>query len=549
MKSVLRRSVSVLCALALAVSCVSFSAFAADNLALTGTVFVDSIHSSNGWEPSSMINGSTASTRWQSGVDVGDGTTAYLGVAWALAQTFDTVKAYWEASYPGTDSEIYIAESAAALAEMSQTKYTETCYTEGTTVWTKVTPEFARADGTDGVEKVDTWTFESPVTAYAVKILCKSVGNGTNKNMSCWELEVFDYSSGSPYDVTGLSKAKSYVDKAFGATNIYGYSSASWSNYTTAYTNATNAITACSGQTVGDVTDYPDQDALDAVTTALYEAAACLTGDGTPAESANVLLNGIMIYDADDMLNYASGNNFRTLTDGLYANDSNCWQPDTGSDHKYLYLKLNNPADIETVAMYTESTGEVYSIEVTSTDVTEITDMAGMDALEWIDTNAVCDLSISLGNSTSYQLYKLPTAAEATAIRVTCTTTNGAWCKLREVEAYGPSAAAGSGSAIIEATNGTDYLVAVNIASTEVPDNKIVKLSLYIYRNSDTEVAETEVYITEAYRAIVLGDDVFSARDFSGAQIDDYLVGVRLTNADSVSSVAVKSVDFVDPIV
>lgn len=528
MKRVLRRTVSVLCALALTASCLTASMFvsAASNLAAGSTVFIDAVHASWGDKPSTMVDGQY-NTRWQSGNSV-ENATSYLGIAWESAQTFNTIVVHWEASYPNESTKIYIAQSAAALAVIDQTRWTdETCYSEGTTVWTEVTPTLARVDGANGVTKADTWTFDDAVTAYAIKVESQAAGNGSNYNMSAFEIEVFDYSAGTPYDVSGLNKAVDYVNKAFGTSNTYGYSDASWAAFDAARTAATTAATALNGQIVGTVDGYATQEDVDAVATALYAAAAKLTGNGSA--TTNLLENGIMIYNTTDMQSYASGNNYRTLTDGLKANDANNWQPNSWSTP--VYLKVNNAATMNEIVIFAESTAEEYGIEYTTADVTNVTDVAGMEALSWTNTGATREYAIDCGNGTAYQFYTFDDAANVTAIKLTCTTANmGAWCKLREVEAYYDVEGANTtttNATTFSSTDGTQKFVAVVVDEKDTAGSTLT--AEYTITTANGSVTDT-VTISTSYAAVSLGGTLITAGDLNGAHNGDYVTGVLFTN-------------------
>lgn len=95
MKRVLRRTVSVLCALALTASCLTASMFvsAATDLAEQGaTAFIDAVHASWATEPSTMLDGEIGDkSRWQSGNSLKN-VDSFFGVYWDSEQTFNTVE-------------------------------------------------------------------------------------------------------------------------------------------------------------------------------------------------------------------------------------------------------------------------------------------------------------------------------------------------------------------------------------------------------------------------------------------------------------------------
>ena len=533
MKKALRRMLGILCALAITASCLTASMFvsAAGNLALGGTAFADSVHPEYAGAPSTMIDGNRTSTRWQSAIECKDGTTSYIGVAWDTAQTFDTIRAYWEASYPDQNTEVYIAESPAALAVMDQSRFDEVCYTEGDTAWTKVTAALVRSDGDDGVEKIDVWTLEEPVTAYAVKLLCLEKGTEKNANMSCFEIEVYDFSAGAPYDVTEVQRAITYVNRAFGEDNIYGYGNESWTAFVNARTEALGAVSTYADEIVDD--EVLTQEELNDYATRLYAAAASLTGDGVVTE--NRLENGIMIYNTADMQSYASGSNYRTLTDGLYENNSNCWQPSSTSTP--VYIKLKNAADMNEIVIFAESTNEIYGIEYTTADVSEITDTAGMDALTWTDTGAERAYSVEYASSVAYSFYTFDTVSDVTAVRLTCTTSNSGWCKLREVMAFADGTDTNNFTGTVTYASGTDtQFVATNITVSAV-DGKTVTAEYTVTRGGAQ--ASGSVAIENAYAMITLGDHVITAGNINGGHFGDYVTGVLFTNLQEGDEVSV----------
>ena len=530
----MKRVISILCALALTVSCLAVTAFAADNKATGATVFVDAIHNEWASAPSTMLDGNY-STRWQSANAVDGEGGSFFGIAWSEPQSFNTVTTYWEASAPAKDqSKLYVAYAAASLTEIDQSRFQETCYTDNGTVWTEVTnANLSRADAPkDGVQCSDTWTTEDNLTGvYAIKIVPIGKNDDSNANMSCFEIEVYDFTAGTPYDLTKVNAAKSYVDKAFGTSNTYGYSDASWSAYTTAYAAVTSAITACDAKMVGEVSSIADQNALDMLADDLLAAAAKLTGNGTAA--TNLLENGIMIYDTANMQSYAAGNNLRTLTDGLFANNNNSWQP-KGTVGEYVYLKLNNASDMNEIVLYAESAVEEYSIAYTTAAVSTIATVAGMDELTWTDTAATREYSVDLGNDTAYQFYTFDTVEDVTAIKVTCTVANGGYCKLREVEAFNDGENTYKGTT--QFTNGSDVFVATSVAEHDV---STALSAYYTITKADSTVATGTVALTNAYAMIKLGDTTITAADVDNAHAGDYVTGVLFTNVEEGTSIQI----------
>lgn len=541
MKRVLRRTVSVLCALALTASCLTASMFvsAATDLADSGTAFVDSVHGSNASAPTTLNNGNY-SDRWQSNRDL-QNSESYFGIAWEEPQTFDTINVYWEASYP-VNVTLYIATSPAVLGDL-ESRF-EGTKDEGTTAWEPLTvTNSTRGTGTggDGKGKDDSFTFAA-VTAYAVKVVGTTFNGGiSTNNMSAYEIDIYDYSvSGKPYDLTKINTAVNYVNKAFGTSNSYGYSDASWAAFDAA---RTDAATACDGQVVGTVEGYATQEDVDALATALYTAAASLTGNGSA--TTNVMENGIAIYNTSDMQGFAAGHHHRVLTDGDAPDNNVCWQPNSWSTS--VYLKLANAADMNEVVLFAESTNEVYSIEYTTADVTNVTDVAGIEALSWTDTGATREYAVSYAANTAntantaYQFYTFDTASAVTAIKLTCTTSNNGYAKLREVEAYYDVEGANttlSAPTSFSSDGQQFFAVAVDQKDTE---GGVLEATYTIRKNGGEPVTRT-VTVDTAYAAVSLGGTLITAEEVGGHS-GDYVTGILFTGLDSAATYDI-SVEF-----
>lgn len=220
----MKKVLAILCAMALTVSCMAVTAFAADgNLALGATAIADSVNSQYGGDIINL-NDDDYATRWQSDKKMlTDGNVQteenapWFGLVWDEAQTFNTLVLWFEASNPSTDGfKVFVADN----------------YAEGDTVWTEVTgfnvardTENCGGNNDSGDDSTDTVTFAEAVTAKAIKVVGYTAEN-KNDALSVWEIEVFNVAAADePATIgDGVVKAETAVvdgvKSVFVATNV-----------------------------------------------------------------------------------------------------------------------------------------------------------------------------------------------------------------------------------------------------------------------------------------------------------------------------------------
>lgn len=215
----MKKIMAIVCAMAVAVSCMAVSAFAdADNLALSATPITDSNDTQYGHgDPNNLIDGDLQ-TRWQSQKGMGkDGAVQeealapWFGLVWDDAQTFNTLVLWFEASDPAVDGyKVFVADE----------------YAEDATVWTEVTgytitrdtENCGGANDSDN-DSTDTVVFAEAVTAKAIKVVGYTAEN-KNDLLSVWEIEVFNAEvAAAGNSLTGTFEAATETEY-FVATNV-----------------------------------------------------------------------------------------------------------------------------------------------------------------------------------------------------------------------------------------------------------------------------------------------------------------------------------------
>lgn len=216
----MKKIMAIVCAMAVAVSCMAVSVFAdAENLALSGTAIADSVHATYNTNLIEYLNDGDILTRWQSNskmVEAGNEAPTYetapwAGIYWDEAQTFNTVVFWFEASNPTVDGfEVYIAEEYAGE---------ETVWTlvEGTV--TRDTENCGGTDPNNDNDSTDTVVFAEAVTAEAVKVV-GYIAENKNVDLSIWEIEVFNAEvAAAGNSLTGTFEAATETEY-FVATNV-----------------------------------------------------------------------------------------------------------------------------------------------------------------------------------------------------------------------------------------------------------------------------------------------------------------------------------------
>ena len=545
----IRRGISLLCVLSLALSCFGASAAFAENgnIALDGTAFADSVNNTypmftsdpqDAFLPYKVIDGKGAegNSRWQGDKEMnGTETDApYIGVFWESSQTFNYISVMWEASKPTTDGyKIYYTNDefngeqltepeAAGGVAAGQQFWSEG---EGNT-WTELSFTPVRSD--EGNNSTDVIRLEEPVTAKAVKIVGINAQTG-NRTLSVWEIEIYNF-TGEPYNTSRLEKAKAAADRAFGtAGNVFGYTDVSWQALEDARSVLASAIEECTNSMAGSVEAYPTQEALDAVAGELVKALSGL--ESASDVGANKLKNGVMFYDDGNLSAYCGDINYLTLTDGVWANDANNYQPNQDSAQgATVYIKPTQASDMDKLVMYTESTGYQFTVEYTTADVSGCTGLDDYAALSWTTLCSApgdVEFSYDLGGSVSVYTLTFGKVENVTALKITSNA--GGWYKLREVEAYCDS---GNDNCITgtkkftDSTNGNVF-VATNITKA-AGAGKTVKAEYTVMRDGKT--ATGTVTVTDAWGMISLGSLRITSADIEGGHGGDYVTGVLFEN-------------------
>ena len=256
------------------------------------------------------------------------------------------------------------------------------------------------------------------------------------------------------------------------------------------------------------------------------------------ADSPNLAAGGTAIWDDTNKSGYCGDLNASTFTDGSYKNDSNCWQPDPGVESGEVFLKFAKASDISKLVLFTESDGERYTVSFTKADVSSITEFADMSVLAWTDAEATLDYAVSrISDGTAYQEYSFAKVEGATALRLSYT--GGGWKKIREIEAYNDTAAAGNTlTGIVKYQSESSMIVLANVTEEAAKDKAI--RATYTITRTDGKKATGTIDIESAYAVVQLSDDLkLTAGDIPGGHHGDYLAALLITDLPEGATVAV----------
>ena len=520
MKKLLQKTVGSVVALALAVSCLGLplTASAAEDLALSATAFGSETNGQN-TQPITAINDGSETTLWRSKAEMGNASASesdsmpYYGLTWDTAATFNTVRVSHANAGPAADGvSVYLA------------------YEAGT--WTKVTAySVSTAYDANGNPTV-TYTFSEAVTAYGVKLVQFRFANSGFKKAVINEVYVENNQAApvTTYDVTGLNKTLTAINKAYASSNTYGYTDASWSEFTAVRTAAASAVTACGGQTVGSVTLYPTQESLDAVSTSLMQAAQGLK----LTNPVNLLSRGILFWDEANV-NNSSGIKMDALTDGnemrnVPATQSN-WQSRKGN---YCFLQLTDPAEINELVIWSDGENATYDISY----VTEFTatTYAEADALTWtpLDTELLYTVRRTTKGADPFWHSLSVSAPEGTKIAALKIVANQGDA-ITEVAAFYDEPEDNCLTAVKYVNDNGDEFYLTNV-SKHAAEGKKMQVT-YTLTQGERVITESAT-VNNAYAMIQLGDLYLTAADVPGGHAGDYVVGVLFTNIPEDASVS-----------
>ncbi len=202
MKTIFKRSLSALAAMALTATCMvvaSVPTASADgeNLSIGATAFADSDNTTYNYVASS-INDSDYSTRWQSNQNVESVGYNYAGVQYAASTAVDKVVVWFETARPNADGiSIEVSDDGVNYT-------TVTNLVVGTEEAITINPTTQQT--CDNIYKY-TITFDTVETTY-IRIYMTNANNKT-KEMSIWEFETYCESSvATPTGSFGMSGAQ-----------------------------------------------------------------------------------------------------------------------------------------------------------------------------------------------------------------------------------------------------------------------------------------------------------------------------------------------------
>ncbi len=146
-----------------------------ENLALNGTIIVDSVNQEWGGDAANANDGNST-TRWQSNAKGDAGEDAWIGVKLAEAANIGTIVIDWEAAHPAKDG-FKVQISA-----------------DGET-WTDVAFTSVRTGEDADDHQVDTITLTEAANTQYVRVLCQTAyvgGKGAMQYPSAYEFEVYE---------------------------------------------------------------------------------------------------------------------------------------------------------------------------------------------------------------------------------------------------------------------------------------------------------------------------------------------------------------------
>ena len=150
------------------------------NLALNGTIIVDSVNETYGGE-GYLANDGDQETRWQSNSKGNGGEEAWIGCTWSTPQNVRNIVIYWELAHPSTGGfRVEISDNG--------------------TDWLPV-PFATSRDTSNGDDyHVDTISLAETVTTKYIRVVCFNAfvnGLGAKENPSAYEFEVYGTSEGA----------------------------------------------------------------------------------------------------------------------------------------------------------------------------------------------------------------------------------------------------------------------------------------------------------------------------------------------------------------